>query len=76
MMAVPLLCLAVFTCILWIVLLKVENAQLKSDSERIKKRLKSNVKQMTKDVSLKGGAAMSRRDVGITDERIGTGRHA
>jgi hypothetical protein len=76
MMAVPLLCLAGFTCILWIVLLKIENAQLKSDSERIKKRLKSNVKQMTKDVSLQGGAAMSRGDVGVTDERIGTGRHA
>jgi hypothetical protein len=73
MMSVPLLCLANFVCILWIVMLKLENAQLKTDMEKVKKQFKRNLVQMTNDVSVTGGANMTRREVDMTDERIGSG---
>ena len=75
-MSVPLLCLVNFACILWIVLLKLENAQLKTDVEKVKKQFKRNLAQMTDDVSVTGGASMSSREVGMTDERIGSGHRA
>ncbi len=72
-MAIPILCLSFFGCVLWVVLLKLENHQLKTDLDRVTRRLKANLKQMTGDVSLEGGSAMTQGAVGQTDRRIHTG---
>ena len=72
-MAVPLLCLGFFGCILWVILIKFENQQLKTDLDKVTKRLKHNLKHMTDDVRIEGGSSMSKEEVGATDKRIQTG---